>query len=28
MHHSSNPTGNTKNCIGCGNCVKHCYQNK
>ncbi|MDR1942591.1 MAG: DUF362 domain-containing protein [Endomicrobium sp.] len=26
MHHSSQPTLNNKHCIGCGNCVKHCYQ--
>ena len=27
MHHTSKPTVNNKNCIGCGNCVRHCYQN-
>jgi uncharacterized Fe-S center protein len=27
MHHSSKPTINNKTCIGCGNCVRHCYQN-
>ncbi|MDR3195868.1 MAG: DUF362 domain-containing protein [Endomicrobium sp.] len=26
MHHSSQPTVSDKRCIGCGNCVKHCYQ--
>ncbi|MCA6071394.1 MAG: DUF362 domain-containing protein [Endomicrobium sp.] len=26
MHHSSKPTINNKRCIGCGNCVRHCYQ--
>ncbi|MCA6072481.1 MAG: DUF362 domain-containing protein [Endomicrobium sp.] len=26
MHHSSKPTINNKHCIGCGNCVRHCYQ--
>jgi uncharacterized Fe-S center protein len=26
MHHSSQPSLNNKKCIGCGNCVKHCYQ--
>jgi uncharacterized Fe-S center protein len=26
MHHSSQPTVNNKHCIGCGNCVRHCYQ--
>ncbi|MDR2395318.1 MAG: DUF362 domain-containing protein [Endomicrobium sp.] len=26
MHHSCKPTLDQKHCIGCGNCVKHCYQ--
>ncbi|MDR2399352.1 MAG: DUF362 domain-containing protein [Endomicrobium sp.] len=26
MHHSSQPIVNNKHCIGCGNCVKYCYQ--
>jgi uncharacterized Fe-S center protein len=26
MHHSLKPTVNNKRCIGCGNCVKYCYQ--
>ncbi|MDR0956409.1 MAG: DUF362 domain-containing protein [Endomicrobium sp.] len=26
MHNSSKPTLNPKFCIGCGECVKHCYQ--
>ncbi|MDR2616256.1 MAG: DUF362 domain-containing protein [Endomicrobium sp.] len=26
MHHFSKPTINQKHCIGCRNCVKHCYQ--
>jgi uncharacterized Fe-S center protein len=26
MHHLSKPTVNQKLCIGCGTCVKHCYQ--
>ncbi|MDR0977515.1 MAG: DUF362 domain-containing protein [Endomicrobium sp.] len=27
MHHSSQPAVNNKDCIGCGNCVEHCFQN-
>ncbi|MDR0956706.1 MAG: DUF362 domain-containing protein [Endomicrobium sp.] len=26
MHHSSKPTVNPHCCMGCGECVKHCYQ--
>ncbi|GHT40944.1 4Fe-4S ferredoxin [Endomicrobiia bacterium] len=26
MHNSSKPTINNEHCIGCGNCVRHCYQ--
>jgi uncharacterized Fe-S center protein len=26
MHHSSKPIVNQEYCIGCGGCIKHCYQ--